>query len=139
MSKSSRHQSRFVAVQAVANYLFTNKTNALDPLLSVNKESRIDIDFTTHLYAQTLPHIDSWREILPTVIKAKTFSNLDMILQSLIFLGIYELVIDKLDIGIVINEYVTLTKRFFDDSEYKFIHGVLHEISTKKELFTASM
>lgn len=135
--KSSRHQSRFIAIQALANYLFTNMDDSLETVLGIQHAENIDTDYLQTLYQQTLSMLASLKPLIVNTIK-KNFDHLDYILQSVLYLATYELTVTKLDIGIVINEYVTLTKRFVDDLDYKLVHKVIHDINQNQRIVHAS-
>ncbi len=128
--KSSRHQSRFICIQALSNYLFTSMTDSLSTILTIQPSQNIDQKFLETLYENAVEHINNLKPVLKTIIKSRRFDNLDYILKSILLLAAHELLIDKMDVGVVINEYVTLTKRFIDDEgDYKLVHKVIHDLN----------
>lgn len=134
--KSSRHQSRFIAIQSLANYLFTNMDDSLETVLSIQHAQNIEHEYLKALYQNTLSSVDTLKPIISSIMK-KNFEHLDYILKAILYLASYELLISKLDVGIVINEYVTLTKRFIDDLDYKLVHKVIHDLNQNKLIIDA--
>lgn len=127
--KTSRHQARFLAAQALSSYLVTGMDNSLDTVSQIQSTLRTDTKFLKILYDKTIEQIEILKPILTNIIKTKKFDQLDYILQAILYLASYELIILKTSVGIVINEYVMITKRFIDSIDYKLVHKILHDIN----------
>ena len=57
-------------------------------------------------------------------------NGLDLVLQAILKIGVAELYINPdLDIPIIVNEYVDLTRSFYDGPEVKIVNAVLDKIA----------
>lgn len=127
--KTSRHQARFLAAQALSSYLVTGMNNSLDTVSQIQSTLRTDTKFLHLIYEKTIEQLEILKPILTNIIKTKKFDQLDYILQAILYLSAYELIILKTSVGIVINEYVMITKRFVDSIDYKLVHKIIHDIN----------
>ncbi len=127
--KTSRHQARFLAAQALSSYLVTGMQNSLDTVSQIQNILRTDMKFLTDLYEKTIEKIDTFKPMLDNIIKTKKFEQLDYIIQAILYLAVYELIHLQTSVGIVINEYVMITKRFMDSIDYKLVHKIIHDIN----------
>ena len=62
--------------------------------------------------------------------KEWTLDRLDPVLRAILRAGICELLIFKeIPVRIVLNEYIELTKAFFEGKEPLFVNGLLHRVA----------
>jgi len=86
------------------------------------------------LFAKLAQYVrDNGNELLETIhsslsenVKA---SGLDLVLESILKVGVAELYVNSdLDTPIIVNEYVDLTRSFYDGPEVKIVNAVLDKI-----------
>jgi len=87
------------------------------------------------LFAKLAQYVrDNGNELLETIhsslsenVKA---SGLDLVLESILKVGVAELYVNSdLDTPIIVNEYVDLTRSFYDGPEVKIVNAVLDKIA----------
>ena len=133
MTKKSRHQTRFVLIQAIYQHIITQTGIDLYEFLRESKVEKVDVDFINELHSGVLEKMDEMMIVLKKVIKKHKFDNLDITVKAILLCGFYEIMYKKLSKAIVINEYVSLTKRFHESGEYKFVHAVLDSLKLPEE------
>ena len=78
--------------------------------------------------------IDKADEIIQKGLMAgKSLYGLSIINKSILKTAVYEIVFEKTDIPVIINEYVEISKLFSDLSSAKFINAILDKISKQVE------
>jgi N utilization substance protein B len=71
--------------------------------------------------------------ILKTLPTGKTTYAISAINKSILKVAIIEIIFEKTDIPVIINEYVEITKLFSDLKSAKFINAILDKISKQVE------
>ncbi|HEY7775906.1 MAG TPA: transcription antitermination factor NusB [Kineobactrum sp.] len=124
---AERHKARHYALQALYQWHM-----AAAPLAQIEAEFRADYDFS-HVdleYFQALLHgvpacVDELEAAFEPLLDRK-LDELDPIERSLLRMGIFELM-QRIDVPykVVINESVSLAKKFGATDGHKYINGVL--------------
>ncbi|PLW81739.1 transcription antitermination factor NusB [Kineobactrum sediminis] len=124
---AERHKARHYALQALYQWHM-----AAAPLGQIEAEFRADYDFS-HVdleYFQALLHgvpacVDDLEDAFEPLLDRK-LDELDPIERSLLRMGIFELM-QRIDVPykVVINESVSLAKKFGATDSHKYINGVL--------------
>jgi N utilization substance protein B len=102
-------------------------------LLSENiSVSEMDRAFFRELLAAAEENLNDIDAIIcANLSKNWKFERLDSVTRSILRLGIAELkCFRKIPLGVILNEYIEISKAFFDTKEVSFINGLLHEAST---------
>ncbi len=60
-----------------------------------------------------------------------TIDRLESVTRALLRASLYEIINTKTPTAAIINEYVNLTRSFFDESEVSFVNGVLNTLAHK--------
>ncbi|QIB66149.1 transcription antitermination factor NusB [Kineobactrum salinum] len=124
---AERHKARHYALQALYQWYM-----AAAPLGRIETEFRTDYDFA-HVdleYFQALLHgvpatVDELEAVIGPLLDRK-LDDLDPIERSLLRMGVFELM-QRIDVPykVVINESVSLAKKFGATDGHKYINGVL--------------
>ena len=97
----------------------------------VNDE--IDIKFFKKLIAD-FQQLTNFEEIISNTLKdGKDISNSPPVEICIIKTALIEMIFEKTDIPVIINEYVEIAKDFVDIKSAKFINALLDKISKKIE------
>jgi len=130
-SKSLRHQARRLAVQAIYQWMFTDK---LAPAIIEEFESnssldRIDIRLFEDLVNGVTNYNDQVDDIMSRFISCH-LSELTAVEAAVLKIATYELHHHlATPYRVVINEALELTKTFGTDQGYRFVNGVLDEMA----------
>ena len=114
----NRHEQRVVAMQSVYQHLLLGK-DIRKCVFDVMKGSN-DID--GYLYSLTIGKInellrDDW-----------DFDRLSMLEQAILLISFQEILANDTPKAVVINEAITLAKKYCDDNSYKLLNGVLDQL-----------
>lgn len=126
-----RHKARHYALQALYQWQMANS-----PLLQIEREffsdydmKNVDVEYfreLLHNIPAQLTELDGhYIELLD-----RTFDELDPVERALLRIGCYEL-LNRIDVPyrVVLNEAVTLAKKFGATDSYKYINGVLDKVA----------
>ena len=92
-----------------------------------------DILFTNELINSYIDNAFKIDELIKKYTSTYKFSRIFKCDLSILRLAVAEILLNKYDYKIVINEAVELSKKYSEEKSYKFVHGVLANII--KELY----
>jgi len=127
---SNRHLARTIAVQALYQWDFNDRTEDIDTILNNDKESFAP-DFDDGGFISHLVHgvADNQTEIDDLITKYAPEWPLDQITiidRNVLRMGVFELKYDpNIPAKVAINEAIELAKNFGGESSGKFVNGVL--------------
>lgn len=136
-----RGMSRFCAVQAMySSELCGNPIGKLIDEFDVNgcafitdtiSISEIDKDFFKKLLETAYQNMDHLDETISRHLSEKwKLERIDSVIKCILRLGVTELMFFKeIPSNVIFNEYIEISKTFFERSEVSFINGVLNEAS----------
>ncbi len=134
VSPATRRKARHFGMQALYQWQMTGA-----PLNTIEAEFRTDNDMAHtdtsyfHELVHEVPaHVDELDEAYSQFLQGRNEEELDPITQSLLRLATYEFKY-RVDVPykVVINESVSLAKKFGATDSYKFINGVLDQLAEK--------
>ena len=135
-AKAQKVAARLAAVQV----LYQIKLNSQDAKSALNDfiEHRIgfdldgdvfvpaDKDFLKDLVSGCISRDEDISSILEKGLAAGKKTSVEILLESIIKLGIYELLANsQVDAGIIINNYLNITNGFYEGSETKIVNAIL--------------
>jgi transcription antitermination protein NusB len=143
-----RRASRLAAVQALYQLTSSNPdagesevedaiieflTHRPGAELPEDAYAEVEDDLFSDLVRGTRRHHEQLVEILDTVLPQRwKFERLDRILAKILGCAVYELCYrPDVPVAVIINEYIEITKAFYDGNESGFINGVLQETAQK--------
>jgi N utilization substance protein B len=143
-----RRASRLAAVQALYQLTLSSPEAGEDEVedaiieflthrpgaeLPEDAYAEVDDDLFSDLVRGTRRHHGHLLEILDKVLSRRwKYERLDHILAEILGCAAYELCYrPDVPVAVIINEYVELTKAFYDGNEGGFINGVLQEVAQK--------
>ena len=123
----NRHEQRVVAMQSVYQHLLLGK-DIRKCVFDVMKGSN-DID--GYLYSLTMGTVETKK--LSTKINELLrddwdFDRLSMLEQAILLISFQEILANDTPKAVVINEAITLAKKYCDDNSYKLLNGVLDQL-----------
>ena len=124
----NRHEQRVVAMQSVYQHLLLGK-DIRKCVFEVMKGSN-DID--GYLYSLTMGTIEN-KEAFEQKINELLrddwdFDRLSMLEQAILLISFQEILANDTPKAVVINEAITLAKKYCDDNSYKLLNGVLDQL-----------
>ncbi len=135
-----RTASRLAAVQALFQIEQTGasaNTVVLEFLeLRLNKKEKgvpkADTTFFAKLVEGAWSQQEKSDEILSGALKAGwSLDRIESVTRAILRAALYEIIETKTPPAVIIDEYLNITRNFFDDSEVSFVNGVLNTIAQR--------
>jgi len=128
---ATRHQAREAVIGLLYAYDLGNIeiSNYFDEILEERKIRNRQREFSAKLFKGTIDNLELIDNEIKNHLKDWDFEELGKIEKSILRLGAFEIVVDKNDKAVVINEAIELAKELADDKSHQFINGVLDAIS----------
>lgn len=124
----NRHEQRVVAINSLYQHLLLNKDIRKCVFDVMNGSNEID----GYLYSITIGTAENKynyiQKINSLLRKDWDFNRLSVIEQAILLIGCQEIIENQTPKSVVINEAVTLSKKYCDDDSYKLINGVLDQL-----------
>ena len=127
---ATRTQARESVIGLLYAYDLGNEGIAkfVDDILEDKKIRNKQKDFALKLFNGTVDNLEKIDEELISHLKQGSISDLGSVEKSILRLAIFEIFIEGLEKGIVINEAIELSKKLASDGAPKFINGVLDKV-----------
>jgi N utilization substance protein B len=127
---ATRHQARAAVVGLLYAYDLGNETigDFFEDILEEKKIRNKQREFSSGLFKGTIENLDAIDGHIKANLKSWDFNELGKIEKAILRLATYEIVVDKNDKAVVINEAIELAKELADDKSHQFINGVLDSI-----------
>ena len=128
---ATRHQARAAVVGLLYAYDLGNETigNFFDEILEEKKIRNKQREFSARLFKGTIDNLDIVDSEIKKHLKSWDFSELGKIEKAILRLGVYEIMVDKNDKAVIINEAIELAKELADEKSYQFINGILDAVN----------
>lgn len=138
--KISKHISRLAAVQVMYQKDITGLEldgiidNFVNFYLNHEEEYKgINLKFFKSLISHFKEEIDFTGIVSRNIDNGKSFATPSVIASCIIKVAILEMMFEKTDIPVIINEYVELSKDFVDKKGVNFTNAILDKISKQIE------
>ncbi len=130
---ATRHQARKAVVGLLYAYDLGNDgiEKFADEILEEDKIRNKQREFSQKLFKGTIEHLDEIDREIIKHLESWDYDKIGKVEKAILRLGAYEIMIDKNDRAIVINEAIELAKELADDKSPQFINGVLDAIDKK--------
>ena len=130
---ATRHQARKAVVGLLYAYDLGNDgiEKFADEILEEDKIRNKQREFSQKLFKGTIEHLDELDREIIKHLESWDYDKIGKVEKAILRLGAYEIMIDKNDRAIVINEAIELAKELADDKSPQFINGVLDAIDKK--------
>ena len=127
---ATRHQARAAVVGLLYAYDLGNDTigDFFEDILEEKKIRNKQREFSSHLFKGTIENLSFIDEKIKKHLKSWEFDKLGRIEKAILRLGAFEILIDKNNKAIIINEAIELAKELADEKSYQIINGVLDAI-----------
>jgi len=127
---ATRHQARAAVVGLLYAYDLGNIeiSKFADEILEDKKIRNKQREFSYKLFLGTIENLDYIDKEIKKHLKGWDFDEIGKIEKAILRLGAFEILVDKNDRAIVINEAIELAKELADDKSHQFINGILDAI-----------
>jgi len=127
---ATRHQARKAVVGLLYAYDLGNDAIAefAEEILEEGKIRNKQREFSMRIFKGTIDHLDTIDKEIKKHLKEWDFDALGKVERAILRLGTYEILIEKIDKPIIINEAIELAKELADEKSPKFINGVLDAV-----------
>jgi len=132
---ATRHQARAAVVGLLYAYDLGNTeiSKFFEDILEEKKIRNKQREFSAKLFKGTIDNLDTIDSEIKKHIKGWDFDELGRIEKAILRLATYEILIDKNERPIVINEAIELAKELADDKSHQFINGVLDAVGKEED------
>ena len=132
--------SRMAAVQFMYQSEITGQNSAeavhdfINAYISNEEDySGINLNFFKRLVSDFQEEVDFNSIINESLDDGKSLSNASTVGKCIIKVAIIEMIFEKTDVPVIINEYVEIAKEFLDKNAIKFINALLDKVSKQVE------
>lgn len=132
VSPAMRRKARHYAMQSLYQWQMAGASlNVIEAeYKNDNDMSKVDVAYFHELLHNTAKHLGEIEALFEPHLQERSLAELDPITRALLRMSTYELKF-RLDVPykVVINESVTLAKKFGATDAHKFINGVLDHVA----------
>ena len=127
---ATRHQARAAVIGLLYAYDLGNIEigKFFEDILEEKKIRNKQREFSAKLFKGTIENLETLDNEIKKHLKGWVYDEIGRIEKAILRLGAYEILIDKNDRAIVINEAIELAKELADEKSHQFINGVLDAI-----------
>ena len=127
---ATRHQARAAVIGLLYAYDLGNIEigKFFEDILEEKKIRNKQREFSAKLFKGTIENLETLDNEIKKHLKGWDYNEIGRIEKAILRLGAYEILIDKNDRAIVINEAIELAKELADEKSHQFINGVLDAI-----------
>ncbi len=131
---ATRRMARHYAMQALYQWQMAGSSlNAIEAEFRTDNDMKnVDVDYFHDLLHGVPKHLSELEALFAPHMVDRALSELDPVTQALLRMACYELQ-HRIDVPykVVINEAVSLAKKFGAEDAHKFINGVLDKVSAQ--------
>jgi N utilization substance protein B len=135
VSPAARRKARHYAMQALYQWQMADNTlNAIEAEFHADNDMKnVDTQYFHELLHKVPQQLTEIEAAFGPYMQDRALTELDPVTQSLLRLSSYELMF-RIDVPykVVINESVSLAKKFGAADSHKFINGVLDKLAAEK-------
>lgn len=132
---ATRTYARSAVISLLYAYFCGNESirNFANDILKERKIKNAQANFALELFDGIINNIKEIDALMESNIKNWKLEKMGIVDKCIIRLGIYELIYNKLQVAIVINEAIEVAKLLGGDNTPKFVNGILDAISKKNQ------
>lgn len=132
LTAATRRMARHYAMQALYQWKMAGASlNAIEAEFRVDNDmSNVDVEYFHDILHGVPQHLSDLETAFEPFLVERALHELDPITQALLRMSAYELTF-RMDVPykVVINEAVSLAKKFGAEDSHKFINGVLDKLA----------
>lgn len=98
-------------------------------ILEQRKIKNAQLHFALNLFDGVIANLQLIDDVIISSLKSWNYSRVGIIDKCIIRLGVYEIMFSKLDVAIIINEALEISKILGGDNTARFVNGILDSIS----------
>lgn len=124
----NRHEQRIIAMQSMYQHLLLNKD--IRKCVYDCMEGCNEID--GYLYSLTIgtaSNLEAYKIRINSYLRQDwSFERLSILEQAILLISFQEILANETPKAVVINEAITLAKKYCDDDSYKLLNGVIDQL-----------
>jgi N utilization substance protein B len=130
---ATRHQARKAVIGLLYAYDLGNENIAKfsDEILEEDKIRNKQREFSHTLFDGTIENLEMLDEQIQEHLSEWDYDSIGKVEKAILRLGAFEILVQKTNKAIIINEAVELAKELADEKSPKFINGVLDALKPK--------
>ena len=130
---ATRHQARKAVIGLLYAYDLGNENIAKfsDEILEEDKIRNKQREFSHTLFDGTIENLEMLDEQIQEHLSEWDYDSIGKIEKAILRLGAFEILVQKTNKAIIINEAIELSKKLASDSAPKFVNGVLDALEVK--------
>lgn len=128
---ATRTQARESVIGLIYAYGLGNEgiVKFVDEILEDKKIRNKQKDFALNLFNGIVNNLDEIDKEIVAHLKQGGLDDIGSVEKSILRLAVYEILFEKIDKPVIINEAIELSKRLASDNAPKFVNGVLDKIN----------
>ncbi|MBF0147604.1 MAG: transcription antitermination factor NusB [Magnetococcales bacterium] len=129
---TGRHKARELTLQALYQSDITGEDvqYAVEQLCEENHGGHVDLDYFQKIASGTWKRIEELDQMISRVADNWSVQRIATIDRNVLRQAVFELLTEPgLDVGVIINEAVILSKRYGDKKSGAFVNGVLDRLA----------
>lgn len=131
----AKRRARLAAVQFMYQCEVTGgcTPDAAKDFTETYVDRETDVRFLKKLFANFQKDVDLDAVVLNALAEKQNFTNVSLVEKCIVKVATAEMIFEKTDIPVVINEYIEIAKAFVDKNATKFVNALLDKISKSIE------
>ncbi|WP_456433558.1 transcription antitermination factor NusB [Nitratifractor sp.] len=127
---ATRHQARKAVIGLLYAYDLGNDgiEKFAEEILEADKIRNRQREFSLRLFKGTLAHLDELDAEITRHLESWDYTKIGKVEKAILRLGAYEILVEKNERPVVIDEAVELAKELADEKSPQFVNGVLDAI-----------
>ncbi len=127
---ATRHQARKAVIGLLYAYDLGNDgiEKFAEEILEADKIRNRQREFSLRLFKGTLEHLDELDAEITRHLESWDYTKIGKVEKAILRLGAYEILVEKNERPVVIDEAVELAKELADEKSPQFVNGVLDAI-----------
>lgn len=97
-------------------------------ILEQRKIKNAQLEFALNLFDGVIANLKNIDDVIMATLKSWDYSRIGVIDKCIIRLGVYEIMFSKLDIAIIINEALEISKILGSENTTRFVNGILDAV-----------
>ncbi|MFT7144260.1 MAG: N utilization substance protein B [Alphaproteobacteria bacterium] len=129
----SRTEARILALQAIFQHIFVNQplSKVRDEFIQFYvKQQSADKKIMVKILDDVTDNQERYEKIIASNLNENwTYDRIGLVEKSLLMAAVSELSAGKTPIKVILNEYINISKGYFDSKEVGFINGILDNLA----------
>lgn len=129
----ARTEARMLALQAIFQHVFVNQplSKVRDEFIQAYvKQQNADKKIMVKILNDVADNQERYEQVIAANLNEKwTYDRIGLVEKSLLIAAVSELSASKTPVKVILNEYINISKGYFESKEVGFINGILDNLA----------